>query len=149
MLRLQADSFIPGIYVAPEEEEPGLHNWRQVPGAFSDRDIDPLDQLDPLSGFRRTGGMPESGVPAPSNDNRFYVCTEAAHGCLQNTPSGADRMRDGCLTAENLCNNLLGLTRNTPFPKDVAINFPDGGRVEVPAGRVWSGRYIPAIRFPR
>jgi hypothetical protein len=89
---------------------------------------------------------PRDGIPGAANDNRFHVCAEAAHACIQNIPLGATQMRGACMTAEEACNYALGLTRNGPFPSTVIVSFPDGGRVIIPRGSTGGGQFIPAPR---
>lgn len=165
MFNVRPELHLPGLhhFKPPEEVVPGFRmnadgSTSEAPAPATQlyrhvgsKPLDFVDLADMKDGSAFDPGQiqpvnlpPRDGIPGAANDNRFHVCTEAAHACIQNTPPGATQMRGACMTAEEACNYTLGLTRNGPFPSTVIVSFPDGGRVIVPRGSMGGGQFIPA-----
>jgi hypothetical protein len=78
----------------------------------------------------------------PANDNlRNYQCTAATYACLSNEPSSA---RQGCMVAEQVCNQTLNFLRVNPNGTFTIIRFPDGSTVIVnPTGQ--GSSFVPGV----
>jgi hypothetical protein len=146
MFNVFAQTGLPGFRVRPQDDVPGFDIDEN---GMPRRDAAAMNRTLPNAAYVPVSDPPANGIPPAANDNRHYVCTTAAYNCIEKMdelPAGPERMtaRDSCLKAESMCNYIMGLAGNGPFPRGMTIRFPDGSRVEVAQGSTGGASYIPA-----